>query len=781
LTGFLDDLQYGVRFLLRRPALSAALVLTLAVGIGANAGMFAAVSTVLLHPLPLREPDGLAVLWAADRKHADQQVEVSFADLKAWRRRSRTFQGFAALSSVNLDVALTGDGRPQQIESMLVSDGFFDVLGAKAMLGRVPAAKDRRDDNTYTGVISRRLWLSRYGGDPGIVGRVITADHAPVTIVGVMPDDFDFPHNVDFWYPAPDSQLNANADIRVYRVIARLAPGRTVEQGRAEMEAIAQALERESPEQHRGLGVRVESFAEAVYGNARPALWGLMAAVGLLLAAACVNAANLLLSRANSRRNEMRLRAALGAGQGRVIRQVLTEAIPVAAFSATIGLTLAHFGVKLLAALAPKDIPRLAEAAISGAVFAYSAGITLAAVLLFALPGAFAAARGSLVPRKVARNRLRGAFVIGQVAVSVVLIASALTLAAGFAARSRIDPGFRREHVLSFRLTLSKPEHTSQEARKRFYQDVLERLRQIPGVQSAAAVLLRPLAGTVGWDTGFSVAGQDAEQARANPAANYEAISPDYFRTMGIRLIAGRDFGADDRANTEPVAMVSAALARRYFPAGAVGQRIRLSAKSPWLRIVGVTADVRYREWDAARFDIYIPFQQRAQHRSDFVLRTAQTPLALTREIERAVAAVDKDQPVSSLTTVDAIVDETFALPRFQLTLAGVFAVCALLVAGTGLFAVLMQAMTERRREIGIRIAIGAARGDVIRLVLREGLGLAGAGVAIGAAASFAGLQAGGLTLAYTAIAVLAAAVLAAALPAMRAAAVNPVDTLRHE
>jgi putative ABC transport system permease protein len=596
-----------------------------------------------------------------------------------------------------------------------------------------------------------------------------------------MPDDFDFPHNVDFWYPAPDSQLSRNADLRVYRVVGRLARGRTLAQGRAEMSAIAAALERELPEQHRGLGVRVGSFTEAVYGNAEPALWGLMAAVGLLLAAACVNAANLLLSRANSRSNEMRLRAALGAGQGRVIRQVLTEAIPIATFSAALGLTMAHFGVKLLAALAPRDVPRIGEATISPTVFVYSATITLAAVLLFALPGALSAARGSLVPRKGGRNRLRGVFVVGQVAVSVVLIASAITLGQEFAKRSRIDPGFRRDHVLSFRVTLSKPEHTSQEARKRFYQDVLDQLRRIPGVESAAAVLLRPLAGTVGWDTPFTAQGQDAEQARSNPAANYEAISPGYFRTMRIPLIAGRDFNSDDRAGTTPVAIVSGALARRYFPSGAVGQQIRLSPRAPWLQIVGVAADVRYREWDTTRFDIYIPFQQRAQHRSDFVVRTAQSPLAVTREIERAVLAVDKDQPVSSLATVDAIVDETFALPRFQLTLAGVFAICALLVAGTGLFAVLMQAMTERRREIGIRMAIGAAPGDVIRLVLKDGLILAGAGVVIGAVASYAGLHAGPAALAYTSGAVIVAALLAAGLPALRAAAVNPMDTLRHE
>ena len=777
----LDDLRYGVRLLLRRPALSVALVDTLGIGIGANAGMFAAVSAVLLDPLPIRQPDRLAVLWAADRRHADQQVEVSYADLVEWQRRSRSFESLAALSSVNLDAALTGDGRPQQIESMLVSDSFFDVIGVKPILGHTPSYREVRESKVYLGVISRRLWRSRYGGDPAIIGRAIVADHSPVTITGVMPEDFDFPHNVDFWYPAPPAALSGNATIRVYRVLGRLAEGRTLAQGRQEMESIAQALERELPEQHRGLGVSVQSFADAIYGGSRPALWGLMGAVGLLLAAACVNAANLLLSRANARRDEIRMRIALGAGYLRIVRQVLTEALPIALLSAALGLALARYGIATMAGLAPQDVPRIQQMALTRTVMVYTLVVAVGAVLLLALPGAIRAARGSLMGRRFSRNRLRGAFVVGQVAVSVLLIASALTLARELAVRSRIDPGFRRGQVVSFRLTLSKPEHATQEARKRFYQDVLDRLRQIPGVQSAAAILLRPLSGTVGWDSAFVLEGQSAEEARGNPSANYEAISPEYFRTMSIPVVAGRDFDSNDRAGTRPVVIVSNGFARRYFPRGATGRRIRLSANAPWLEIVGVAADVRYREWDAARYDIYVPFQQRAQHRSDFVVKTALSPGAMQREIERVVAEVDKDQPVSSFATVEAIVGETFALSRFQLTLASSFALCALLVTGCGLFAVLMQAMSERRREIGIRMAIGAARRQIAGLVLREAMVLSIGGVCTGGVAALGGLHAGPATLALTAGVVLVVALAASGLPALRAAGLDPIEALRHE
>jgi predicted permease len=791
LNAFLQDLRHGIRLLARRPGLTAGLVLTLALGIGANASIFSVISAVLLHPLPMRDPARLAVLWAADRQHADQQVEVSFRDLTEWQRRSRTFESFAALSSVNLDIALTGGDRPQQIEGMMVSAGFFDVIGARALIGHVPTAAQAANNNAFTGVISHRLWQSRYAADPGIIGRAITADHSPVTIVGVMPPDFDFPHNVDFWYPVSSASLSGNLDIRIYRVIGHLAAGRTLQQGQQEMESIARALERELPQQHRGLGVRVDSLAQAVYGNARPALWMLMAAVGLLLLTACVNAGNLLLSRAMSRRNEMLLRAALGAGRPRVVRQLLTEALPVGLLAGLAGLLLARYGVAMLAALAPKDIPRIGDSAIGGNVILYSWLVTLATVVFFALPGALQATGTALTPRRNSRNRMRGAFVVVQVAVSVVLIAGAVTLGRGLVRLNRIDPGFQRDHILTFRITLSKPEHRTQQARQRFYQDLLERLRQIHGVHSAAAILLRPLSGTVGWDTNFALEGQSPQEQQANRDANYEAISPDYFRTMRIPLIAGRDFDNNDRASTEPVAIVSAALARRYFPQGAVGQRIRLASPA-WLKIVGVAADTRYREWEKARFDIYIPFQQRAQHRSDFVVRTAQNPLALAGEIERAVASVDKDQPVSSLSTIDALVEETFALPRFNLTLVGAFAACAMLLAGTGLFALLMHTMTQRRQEIGLRMAIGARRADIVRLVVVDGMRLAAVGITAGAFASWGAMRtvaayvAGmpGVTSGTLALAggiVMAIAVASALIPATRAARIDPIQTLRHE
>ena len=470
------------------------------------------------------------------------------------------------------------------------------------------------------------------------------------------------------------------------------------------------------------------------------------------------------------------------------MRQMLAEGLPIGILGGAAALLITRYGVAVLAALAPRDIPRIAETRVSGEVMLYTWLLSLVTVVLFMWPAALYAARVGPLGRTAGRRRTRGLFVSAQVAVSVMLIAGAITLAQGFRDLNRIDPGFQRDHIVTFRITLSKAEYAKQEARKRFYGSLLEKLRAMPGAESAAAILLRPLSGTVGWDTLFTVEGQSGAEQAANPDANYEAISPDYFRTMRIPLAAGRDFGADDRATAAPVTIVSAALARRYWPgADPVGKRIKLArpdAKAPWLNVVGVASDVRYREWENARYDIYIPLEQRAQHRSDFVVRTSRNPQTLAAEIERAVAAIDKDQPLSSLTTVDWLVRETFALPRFNLTLVGVFAACALALAMAGVFAQAMHSVTERSHEIGIRIALGAQRGDVVRMVLGDGAGLAAMGIAIGGVGSVAAGMASGVRTTSAAVllagaVVMAVAVCASALPARRASGVDAADALR--
>ena len=478
-----QDLRFGLRLLARRPAFSAGLILTLALGIGANASIFSVVSSVLLHPLPFRDPGRLAVLWAADRKHGDQQVEVSYRDLTEWQRRSRTFEGFAALSSVNLDIALTGGDRPQQVEGMLVSDGFFTLLGSRAQLGRTPSAADVAKGG-YLAVISYRLWQSRYAGDPGIIGRSVMADHNPCTIVAVMPPDFDFPHNVDFWYPARPEDMNRNATIRVYSVIGRLRAGQHARTG-----ALRNGEHRRRP----GRRVpRTESRTRRArrFHGARHLRQGAAGAMG-----------------ADGRR---------GTAAARGLRQRRAICCSAAPWTARARCACAPRSAPAAAAWCAKCWPRDCPSEFSAArpvscwratewrrwspsrpatsrasrrrrsaaqVLLYTWLLSLVTVLVFMLPAALHASRVAPLGRTAARRRTRGLFVTAQVAVSVMLIVGAVTLARGFAELNRIDPGFHRDHVLTFRITLSKPEYAQQEARKRFYGQLLERLRALPGAQ----------------------------------------------------------------------------------------------------------------------------------------------------------------------------------------------------------------------------------------------------------------------------------------------------------
>ena len=631
----------------------------------------------------------------------------------------------------------------------------------------------------------------------GIIGRSVIADHNPCTIVAVMPADFDFPHNVDFWYPAPPADMNRNATIRVYSVIGRLRAGATLAQARSEMESIAGALAGEFPEQNRGLGVRIDSLEDAVFGKARPALWVLLAAVGLLLLAACVNAGNLLLSRAMARQGEMRLRAALGAGRGRVVRQMLAEGLPIGILGGAAGLLLARYGVAALVALAPRDIPRIADTQVSGQVLLYTWLLSLVTVVVFMLPAALHASRVAPLGRTASRRRTRGFFVTAQVAVSVMLMIGAVTLARGFVELNRIDPGFRRDHLLTFRITLSKPEYAKQEARKQFYAQLLERLRAMPGAQSAAAILLRPLSGTVGWDTLFTVEGQTAAEQAANPdrqlRGHQSGLFPHHAHSRARRPRFQRP-----RPHRRRTAWPSSAprSPRRYWPGqDAVGKRIKLARPDGQGAVAegggrgGRRAVSRMGDL-ALRYLHSLPAARAASQR--FRGAHGAGPAGAGRRNPARRRRLDKDQPVSSLTTVDSLVAETFALPRFNLTLLALFAGCALALAMAGVFALLMQSVTQRLHEIGIRIALGARRADVLRLVILDGVAWTALGIVCGVLAAIAagraisGVLAGmrppdAATVLGAASVVMLYRIAASLLPARRASHVDPIHALRHE
>jgi putative ABC transport system permease protein len=778
-------------------------VTALALAISASSVIFAAVYAVLLHPLPFADSGRLVSLWSSDLAHGNREVEISYGDFREWQRRNQVFSHAALISSVNLDYTVTGRGEPMQVEGTIVTADFFQTLGVPPRLGRVFTPADDVPDAPTVVVLSGRLWQGRFGADRDIIGKTLRIDDEVCTVIGVMPAEFDFPRGVDLWAPvltAGPENAGFNA-IRIFQGIARLRPDVSIGQSRQAMDALARQIPNELK-----LGVLIEPLEHRLVGSARTALPLLLIAVGAVVLIACANVAHLRLVDAAARKRELAVRAAMGASSGRMMRQLLTESLLICALGGALGLVLTNGGVWWLKTLAPRDIPRIESAEVNGWVIAFAGLLVAATTILTGLFPAFEAARAdvhTLLKDAGARGtasrlhtRFRDLLMIAEVAMATALLIGAGLLVSSFDRLGQLDPGFRAPtKVLTFRVTLPRPRYGPQEKRKAFYEALLVKLRALPGVESAGAVLLRPLSGTVGWDYPFVMEGQSADDAARNPASNFEAISPGYFATMGIPVVAGRDFTPADQDGAPGVAIISESVARQYFPGqAAVGKRMkvgRTGAKAPWLQIAGVVKDVRYREWDGTRLDLYVPVMQSAQHRSDFVLRVRQSDaLRLVPEIRRAVAEVDKDQPISSVATLDGLVSEALARPRFNAVLVAAFALCATALVGVGLFGVLSHLVAQRGQEIGIRLALGAQRGRVLRMVLLQGAGVAGVGVALGSviALAFARLAA---TLLYEVTwwhpaayagamgAVLALALLACLGPAVRASLADPAVALR--
>lgn len=706
------------RRLVRAPGWLTAAALILGLGIGAAVALYSVVDAVLLRPLPYAAPAELAVIWESDPKRAHEEVEISWERFGEIRRTAKSLAGVASISSVNLDFALLDGGDPVQVEGVSVTANYFDVLGARAELGRTLVAADEADGEAANIVISHRLWMERFGGQASVLERRLRVSGQACRVVGVMPAGFAFPRGADIW--APQSPLDQYKDLRVLKLVGRRKTGLSWAQAEAELNVILRRMDGRLPESRRGFTARVIPLEQALLGNARMALWTLLAAAGLLLATACANTANLFLARVAGRGRELAIRIALGAGRGDLARLLLEETMTVAAVAGGLGLLLATWLVALAAKFGPDDVPGLADAAVNWRA-AGVAGV-LAAVT--------AAVVGLLPLARVRMGRLRDVLVAGEVAVSLLLV-----IGCGLAGRSlwnlsQVDPGFARENLLTFRVTLTGKAAATQDGRKQFYGALLERLRALPGVERAAAVLIRPLSGPVGWDSPFLVEGQTPEEQAANPYANYEAVSPGYFETVGMPLLAGRDFTAEDR---QGVIIINQATAKRYFgETGAVGKRIQLAGSKDWLTVVGVVKDAHYREWTAARVDLYIPVEQRAQHRSDFVVRTSVDPQTLVEPVRRAVLAIDAEQPISNVATMGKLVDEALAWPRILALLFAFFGLAALLLTVAGLFAVLRFVFAAGERDLAIRMAVGATPGHLRAVVIRFGIVRAGAGVGVG-------------------------------------------------
>ncbi|HKQ93738.1 MAG TPA: ABC transporter permease [Blastocatellia bacterium] len=807
-----QDLSYGVRMLLKSKAFTVVAALTLSLGIGANTAIFSVVQTVLLRPLPFANQEQLVKLWKRDTASDSPFVELSPAEVRDWSQQTKSFSSVAALpaTAYGYGYVLTGRGDAVQLESAQVTGNLFSTLGAQAAHGRVFSEADDQVNGPKVVILSDRVWRERFNADPNLIGRSITLTEKSYTVMGVMPAKFEFPKGVDLWLPirtVMDARAVERYGMTFMTAVGRLKPGVTLAQAEAEMNTIVARIASEHPEtEAAGHRIVITPLAEYLFGDARPALWLLLAATGMLLLIATANIANLSLARATARRREFAVRAALGAGRFRLARQLLTESFILALGGGAGGMLLSHWLIKLLVTVAPADIPRIEDVKLSVTALLFSLAVTLLTAILCGLFPTLVAARpdlnrtlsdgGGRMSGERSGARARGALVIAQVAVTVVLLTGATLILRSFVNLSRLNLGFDPANTLTMQLRLQGSKYGAPESRRQFYRQLIERLEARPGVEAASAVLIRPMEGHVGWDVPFTLEGQSEAEAKKNRVPNFEAVSPHYFRVLKLPLKAGREFANFDNEQSQPVAIISETMAKTMFGAGVdpIGKRLKLDFRDhPWRVIVGVVGDTRYRELQDVRFDLYIPFEQWPMaFVNHFAVRTAAEPAAMTSVVRGEVASLDSAQAITSVATMEQLVTAHLARPRFSAVLLNWLSGLALALAGVGIYGVLAYSVAQRIGEFGVRIALGARGVDILKLVIGQGMRLVAVGLVAGLTASFAltrllskllfGVSATDpTTFGAVALILSAIALFACWLPARRATRVDPQVALRGE
>jgi putative ABC transport system permease protein len=804
----LRDVRLAFRSLAKRPGFTAVVVTTLAIGIGANTAIFSVVNTVLLRPLPYVEPDRLVMVWGTDARLGNDQTRVSYPDYRDWRDGATSFDDIAALWSFpNGDVNLTGGVEPERVPVARVTSGFFEILGVTFAHGRGFRPDENVVGNHRVAVLSYGLWQRLYGGDPGLVGQPVHVNGFPYTVVGILPPEFrpfgvlGPEERVELWRPlAPDDNQTGGRDSRNLRIIGRLRPAVTVDGARQELVAIARGLTETYPETNEGRGVHVVPLREQVVHASRPALLVLLGAVGLVLLSACTNMANMLLARAGARRGEFAVRRALGAPRRRIIGQLLTESVLLGGLGGIAGIVLAYGGIHALVELGPREIPRLDEIGIDLRVLAFALFISVAAGIVFGLAPAYHASsaelneglrHGSRGRGAAPGRRLRQTLVLAELTLTLVLLVGAGLLLRSFSELMDVNPGFEPERLLTLQLELPMgTKYPEQWQRTAIFDQLLERIAQHPEVSSVTMVNAPPL-GEGDFTTTFAVAGESIDPATA-PPATVQLIGPDYFATLGIPLITGRDFESRDDTDAPPVAIVNETAARRWAEGRAVGGRFSLGFGTE-TEVVGVVRDVRIAGLDEPVPPIiYLPSDQRGYNFMTVVIRTSSTPRAVLPAIRTIVRDIDPEQPIYNVRTMDELISRSVAHRRFQMLLLAVFSAMALMLAMVGVYGVMSYIVGQRTREIGVRMALGAQPYEVSRSLVRESLILALIATAIGVplalaftrllSASLFGVRAADpWTYAGTIAVLVLTAVLSAYVPARRAAAVDPTVALRTE
>jgi putative ABC transport system permease protein len=804
MSGVWQDVRYALRVTARRPVLSLVIVLTLALGIGANTAIFSLVHTVLLRPLPYRDAGRLVMVWEQRPDRGDGDFPVRPANFFDWKARATSFDDVAWSRDAMHNV--TGDGEPESVIGYRFSTNMFDVLGVQPALGRAFRPDEDRPGGPRVAILSHGFWQRRYAGDPNVLGRAITLDGAPHAIVGVMPPRFAHPAATEIWTPiALTPALAGRRDVGVLRLVGRLATGVSREQAQAEVSSLYADLESRHAAVNSSLTARVAQFGDT--GDARPLLAVLFGGVGFVLLIACANVANLLLADAASRRRELAVRSALGASRFRVARQMLTECVVLSVTGGAIGALLAWWTRDGLVALFPQNIsnlnlPRVERIDMGAGVFLFAMAMSVGTGILFGVLPAWTLSRGDLqgALKDGARGtsgsrRAHTALVVIEVALSIVLVAGALLMVQSFLRLQRQDLGFEPRRVLSARLLLPGYRYDGEGRIAAFATALVERLQALPGVESAGVTNYLPLSGWWGTIT-FAVEGRPEPPAGSEPNADYRLATEDYFDAMGIRLVAGRAFTSRDSSSSPPVVIVNETLARRYWPGeNPVGRRIvrRVANERRTFEVVGIVGDVKsFGLEEETHAELFRPYAQAPSPLLGIVVRTSGDPASLAPALRQAVWSVDRDQPIRNLMPMEDLAAESLAFRRVGMMLAGSFGALALALAAMGIYGVLNYAVSVRTREIGVRVALGATRRQVARLVVRDALVMVGLGVSIGLAAAVALMRVlrsalfevqPGDPLTYAAVAgiLLTVALAAAWLPARRATSVDPVVALRMD
>jgi len=800
------DLRYALRTMWKRPGFTLIAVATLALGIGANTAIFSVINALLVKPLPFANQDRIMAIWDRNPSRGVEHNEVAMANYLDWRAQNSTFDQLALYRWWSTNV--TGGDTPERVQGFLVTANFLDVVGVMPIKGRNFTAEENQPGKDAVALITYSLWQRRFGADPNIINKTITTNGVARSVIGVLPEGFSFPKASEVYAPlALTPEVIKNRSMHAYYVIGRLRPEASLQSAQTDIDTITARLAAQYPQTNVGWGAKAYPILADTVSTYKTALLVMMGAVAFVLLIACANVANLMLARASGRQKEIALRAALGASRWRIVRQLLVESLLIALMGGVLGVLIGFWGIDLLKAANPgeaaKFVPGWSHIGINLPVLAFTLALSLLCGFIFGLAPAWQVSKPDLndALKEGGRqttggsHRLRSLLVVSEIALSLVLLVGAGLLFRSFLALLKTNPGFNPDGVLTMNVNLPVAKYKDDPQRAAFYFDLVERVKTLPGVQSAAVVNYIPLGGANSSDT-FLIEGSPEPPPGKENDGRYRVCTPDYFPTMGINLLKGRNFNDQDRAGSKPVVIVNETLARRHWPNGdALGKRIRFYGpldKAPWMEIVGVVQDVKHELNLPVRPEYYLPHAQDSWNAMVLVARTSGDPAAMAASIRQQVLAIDKDQPVFDVRTMNQVRAISVTLQTFGFAMMGIFAVVALVLAAIGIYGVMAFTVTQRTQEIGIRMALGARALDVLKLVVRNGMSLAITGVIVGLAGAFGITRLMGsllfgvsptdiTTFGLVTVGLLLVALLACYLPARRATKVDPLVALRYE